>query len=111
LETLAFEHVANEEEIGLGDLTLFEVLKGITYPEQYEKVKSHLLKFNVFIMGGKDLILEAITNARRLQVQGIQVATIDCLIATFYLVSGCRLLSADHHFQPFVDKLGLVMVR
>jgi predicted nucleic acid-binding protein len=34
---------------------------------------------------------------------------VDCLIATFCLLSGSRLLTSDHHFQPFVDTLGLAM--
>ncbi|MCE5323399.1 PIN domain-containing protein [bacterium] len=108
-ETLAFERLAAEEEIGLGDLILYEVLQGVTPADRFEKVKSHLLAFDVFTMGGRDLILEAIQNARTLRSQGIQAATVDCLIATFCIISNSRLLSSDHHFQPFVDILGLTM--
>ncbi|MHB9038447.1 MAG: type II toxin-antitoxin system VapC family toxin [Armatimonadota bacterium] len=108
-ETLAFERMAADEEIGLGDLILFEVLRGIRDDNQFEKVKSHLLTFHVFTMGRRDLALEAISHARSLRSRGVQVATVDCLIATFCLVSGSRLLSSDHHFQPFVDYLGLAM--
>ena len=110
-ETIAFERLAAEEEIGLGDLVLYEVLQGVTPANRVEKVKSYLLNFDVFTTGGRDLALEAVHNARVMRAQGIQVATVDCLIATFCIVSGSRLLSSDHHFQPFVDILGLVLAR
>ena len=108
-ETVAFERLAAEEEIGLGDLVLYEVLQGVTPANMVEKVKSYLLNFDVFTMGGRDLALEAVHNAHTMRAQGVQVATVDCLIATFCIVSGSRLLTSDHHFQPFVDALGLVM--
>ena len=107
--TTAFERLAAEEEIGLGDLILYEVLQGITPANKVEKVKSYLLSFDVFTMGGRDLVLEAVHNAHVMRARGIQVAAVDCLIATFCVVSGSRLLSSDHHFQPFVDVLGLAM--
>ena len=110
-ETIAVERIAAEEEIGLGDLILYEVLQGITPASRIEKVKSHMLSFHVFTMGGRDLALEAVHNAHVMRAQGIQVARVDCLIATFCIASGSRLLSSDRHFQPFVDTLGLVMAR
>lgn len=108
-ETIAFERLAADEEIGLGDLVLYEVLQGVTPANMVEKVKSYMLTFDIFTMGGRDLALEAVHNAHIMRAQGIQVAIIDCLIATFCIVSGSRLLSSDRHFQPFVDILGLVM--
>ena len=110
-ETIAFERLAAEEEIGLGDLVLYEVLQGVTPANRIEKVKSYMLNFDVFTMGGRDLALEAVHNAHVMRARGIQVAMVDCLIATFCIVSGSRLLSSDRHFQPFVDTLGLVMAR
>ena len=107
--TTAFERLAAEEEIGLGDLILYEVLQGVRPADRVEKVKSYLLTFDVFTMGGRDSALEAVSNAHVMRARGIQVATVDCLIATFCIVSGSRLLSSDRHFQPFGDALGLVM--
>lgn len=110
-ETLKFEQTATEEEIGLGDLILYEVLQGVTPANRVEKVKSYLLTFSVFTMGGRDLALEAVHNARVMRAKGIQIATVDCLIATFCIISGSKLLTSDRHFQPFVDSLGLVMAK
>lgn len=108
-EVRAFVRLAKEKEIALGDLILYEVLRGVSPPDQFEKVKAHLLGFSVFTMAGRDLALEAVDNTRALRKLGVQVNTVDCLIATFCLISGSRLLSSDHHFQPFVEHLGLVM--
>lgn len=110
-ETLAFERIAKTEEIGLGDIILYEVLRGVSPASRLEKVKSHMLGFAVYTMGGRDLALEAVSNAHRLRAKGVQVGTIDCLIATFCIISGSRLLSSDRHFQLFADELGLVIAR
>ena len=110
-ETATFERLAGAEEIGLGDLILYEVLQGVKPANRVEKVKSSMLVFPVFTMGGRDLVLEAVHNSQTMRAQGNQVATVDCIIATFCIISGSRLLSSDHHFQPLVDALGLVMAR
>ena len=110
-ETIAFARLAADEEIGVGDLILYEVLQGVSPAERLEKVKSHMLTFHLFTMGGRDMILEAVRNAHTMRARGVQAATVDCLIATFCILTGSRLLSSDHHFQPFVDALGLVMAK
>ena len=77
-ETLAFERLAAEEEIGLGHLILYEVLQGMTPADKVEKVKSYMLNFDISSTGGRDLALEAVHNAHTMRARGIQVATIDC---------------------------------
>lgn len=106
-ETLAFDHLAVDEEMALGDLILYEVLQGVVPAERTEKIKSHLLAFQVFTMGGRDLALEAVRNSQALRARGIQASTVDCLIATFCLVSGSLLLTSDRHFRPMADVIGL----
>ena len=109
-QTISFYRLVGSESMGLGDLVLYEVLRGVTSPERIEKVKSYLLKFTVFTMGGRDMVLQAIHNAHSLRAKGFQPGTVDCLIATLSIVTGSRLLTSDHHFQPFVDILGLELV-
>lgn len=109
-ETDAFERLAATDEIGLGDLILYEVLQGVSPNNRFEKVKSHLLAFSVFTMCGRDLALEAVQYARLLRSKGVQVGSVDCLIATFCIISGSRLLSSDHHFEVFRDHLGLALI-
>jgi len=108
-ETVLFQRLVGEDEIGLGDLILFQVLQGVSPASKNQTVRSHMLSFHIFSFGGRDLVLEAVDNSHVLRARGIQVATVDCLIATFCIVSGSRLLSSDHHFQPFSDFLGLTM--
>ena len=110
-ETAAFERLAAAEEIGLGDLILYEVLQGVSPAGALAKVKSKMLAFPVFTVGGSDLALQAVDNARAMRAQGVQVGTVDCLIATFCIVSGSALLSSDQHFRPFQELLGLTLAR
>lgn len=107
VETQAFERLAAEEEIIIGDLILFEVLRGVRPLDRVEKIKSHLLTFPVHTIGGVDTVLEAVHNSLLMNARGVQVRAIDCLIATFCIISGSRLLTSDHDFYPFADVLGL----
>lgn len=110
-ETVLFKEIATSEELGLGDLILYEVLRGVKPIERLEKIKSVLLSFSVFTMGGRDIALEAVHNALALRKHGVQPQAVDCLIATFCIVSGSRLLTSDRDFEPFEKLLGLAMVR
>jgi len=110
-ETIVFKRVAASEDIGLGDLILYEVLQGVSPPRRLQKIGRYLMTFRIFPMGGRSLVLDAIRNVQVLRTHGIQPATVDCLIATFCIRSGSRLLSSDRHFQPFVDLLGLKMAK
>ena len=105
-QTMALKRL-DGDEVGLGDLVLYEVLQGVTPAERVDRVKSYLLRFRVFTMGGRDMVLEAIHNAHSLRGKGFQPGVVDCLIATLCIATGSRLLTSDRHFQPFVDILGL----
>lgn len=105
-QTVSFYRLLGLERLGLGDLVLYEVLQGIT-PERYERIRSYLMRFALFPMGGRRMILEAVHNAQVLRARGFQAGTVDCLIATLCMVTGSKLLASDHHFQPFADILGL----
>jgi predicted nucleic acid-binding protein len=108
--TQAFDEIAAREKIALGDLILYEVLQGVMPAERTDKVKQYLLRYHMFTMGGRDLILEAVHNSHALRAKGFQPGTVDCLIATLCMITGSKLLTSDHHFQPFVDILGLELV-
>ena len=106
-QTATFYRLVGSESIGLGDLVLYEVLQGVDPAERIEKAKSYLLKFVLFTMGGRDMVLEAVRNAQVLRARGFQPGTVDCLIVTLCLITGSKLLTSDRHFQPFADILGL----
>ncbi len=95
---------------GLTDLTLCEVLQGVSDREAAD-VRDRLLLLSVFPTGGTELALAASDNYRRLRDRGFTIRkTIDCWIATFCLREDHTLLHRDRDFDPFERFLGLQVV-
>jgi predicted nucleic acid-binding protein len=97
------------QPIGLTDLILCEVLQGIREPDIFGEIRIEILtRFSLFDTGGKDLAIAAANNYRALRQRGYTVRkTIDCVIATFCLLSRHELLHRDRDFDPFEEYLGL----
>jgi predicted nucleic acid-binding protein len=92
-------------------LILCEVLQGIGDSAEFQRVREHLLTFEIFQTGGAAMAVTAAENYRLLRKQGYTVRkTIDCWIATFCMLSRNRLLHRDHDFDPFEKVLGLQVV-
>jgi predicted nucleic acid-binding protein len=109
-ETRWLDRELHIQRLGLTDLILCEVLQGLANPAMFAQVKRRLLKFQVFQTGGVDLAIAAAENYRALRQHGYTVRkTIDCLIATFCLRAGHKLLTRGD-FAPFetVLRLGIV---
>ena len=99
------------QRLGLTDLILCEVLKGIRDDAAFKQVHHDLLRFHVFSTGGVDLTVASAQNYRSLRKRGITVRkTIDCLIATFCLDSGHSLLHRDQDYDQFEAHLGLQVI-
>ncbi len=99
------------QRLGLTDLILCEVLQGVKDERQAAEVQRALAKFEVLLMSGIDLAIEAARNYRRLRARGHPVRkTVDCLIATFCLLNGHSLLHTDRDFDPFEHALALRVV-
>ena len=93
------------------DLVLCEVLQGLSSHEEAADVSAELRTFEIFDTGGVQLATRAASTYRTLRGRGRTVRkTIDCLIATFRIEHGHRLLHADADFDAF-EELGLVVVR
>lgn len=102
---------ASRQRLGLLDLMVCEILQGLSTDADAVRVLSQLQRFELFETGGVDLAVAAAQNYRVLRGHGQTVRkTIDCLIATFCLVNGHRLLHADRHFDPFEQYLELAVV-
>ena len=102
----------DQRRFGLTDLILCEVLQGIRDDLSFSRVQRELGKFEVFETGGVELAVAAARNFRKLRQQGHTVRkTFDCLIATFCLRDGHSLLHRDRDFDPFVQILGLSVIR
>lgn len=107
-ETRWLDRELQRQRLGLTDLILCEVLQGIRDQSAFAKVRSDLLKFQVFPTGGSLLAIAAAQNCRDLRQRGYTVhKTIDCLIATFCLEARHELLHRDRDFDCFEKVLGL----
>ena len=99
------------QRLGLTDLILGEVLKGIRDDAVFTQVHRGLRRFQVFSTGGVDLAVASAQNYRALRKRGITIRkTIDCLIATFCLDSGHSLLHRDQDYDPFEAHFGLQVI-
>ena len=100
-----------KERFGLTDLILCEALQGVTTDRTFRMVQKELLRLEIFETGTVELAIEAAGNYRRLRTAGRTVRrTIDCLIATFCLAEGYRLLHNDRDYDAFEEVLGLKVV-
>jgi predicted nucleic acid-binding protein len=98
----------NQQRLGLTDLILYEVLRGIRGDSTFTRVRLDMTKFEIFDTGGEALAVTSAQNYRFLRARGHTVRkTIDCLIATFCLTGGHILLHRDRDFDLFEEHLGL----
>jgi predicted nucleic acid-binding protein len=110
-ETRWLDRELQRQRFGLADLILCEVLQGIREQGVFTRVRTNLLRFEVFQTGGTELAVAAAQNYRDLRRRGYTVhKTIDCLIATFCLQARHELLHRDHDFDCFEKVLGLRVV-
>ena len=107
-----FDRESERQRLGLLDLTVCEVLLGVSTDAVAARVLRTLRRFEIFDSGGVALAEAAARNFRRLRARGRTVRkTIDCLIATFCLEHSHALLHCDRDFDAFEDVLSLQVVR
>jgi hypothetical protein len=95
-------------DLVVGDLILWEVLRGIPGQREHAVVRDVLLSFEVVTIGGVDLAVEAADHYRALRRRGVTVRkTIDLLIGTYCIAKDCALLHNDRDFDPMTWHLGL----
>lgn len=110
-ETGWLDRELQRQRLGLTDLILCEVLQGTRQEAVFARVRSDLLKFQIFETGSVELAIAAAQNYRDLRQRGYTVhKTIDCLIATFCLQAKHELLHRDRDFDCFEKVLGLRVV-
>ncbi|MGE3511931.1 MAG: PIN domain nuclease [Vicinamibacterales bacterium] len=102
-----FDRESERQRLGVLDLTVCEVLQGVSTDAAAARVLRALRRFEVFDTGGIALAEAAARNHRRLRARGRTVRkTIDCLIATLCLEHSHALLHCDGDFDPFEDVSG-----
>ena len=110
-ETDYLDRVMAGEFILVGDLILAEVLQGFRSDSDYQQALEALSLFEQGQMLNRELAIQSASNYRVLRRRGVTVRkTIDCLIATFCIVHGHRLLHKDSDFDGFEQHLGLGVV-
>jgi len=99
------------EEIGLTTLVLAEVLQGIRFDGRFRAAEGFFRTMQVFELFAASIGVQSARNYRMLRGNGITVrSTIDCLMATFCIENGFKLLHNDSDFEPFERHLGLIVV-
>lgn len=91
-----------------GDLILAEVLQGFAREQDFRQAKALLESFDVVLLAGHDVCVQAARNFRTLRRKGVTIRkTIDTIIATWCIRNGYTLLHNDRDFDAFVEHLGL----
>lgn len=99
------------QRMGLTDIILCEVLQGLPDDTVARRIERELRKFAIYRGIDDTIAVAAACNYRFLRRRGHTVRkTIDCLIATFCIKNGHRLLHADRDFDVFERLLGLAVV-
>ncbi len=106
--TAKLHSILGVERIAVGDLVLTEVLHGFGRKKEFDAAFKVLSEFDLIVVGGRTVSIEAARNFIRLRSLGFTVKkTIDTLIATRCILSGYELLHNDRDFLPFEKHLGL----
>jgi len=96
------------DRIITGDLIIVEFLQGFRDDTQYYKAKELMESLEYFDFVGKDIVIKAAENFRKLRKNGITIRkTIDVLIATFCIENGFELIHDDRDFDQMEEILGL----
>jgi hypothetical protein len=94
--------IEDGEEIYLLGIILQELLQGIRKKETLDSLSSHLNHFPIIEPTREDYV-EAAELKNTLMKKGIQVSTVDALIAHVAIAYNCLLFTTDRDFQ-YIEK-------
>ena len=102
----------NAMPMGITDLILYEVLRGVRTDKRFDAVREQLRHFHVWPTMAPGLAVRSAENYRSLRLRGITIrSSIDCLVATFCIEGGHELLHNDRDFDAFEEHVGLQVIR
>jgi predicted nucleic acid-binding protein len=108
VETGKLLHVESARDILVGDLVLFEILRGARDDSHARRLEKQLRVFEIRDILNEVVAIQAAENYRRLRAVGITVRKIaDVVIGTYCIMNGHSLLHRDRDFLPMVEHLGL----
>jgi predicted nucleic acid-binding protein len=97
-----------EDEVGVADLVVFEVVRGFNAPKAQRQAQALLLNTTVVDIGGLDNALQAAALYQRLRQSGRTVRSpIDVLQASYCMTHGHALLHRDADFESLKTLGGL----
>lgn len=109
--TLPLLRMAGHRSLLLGDLILFEVMRGVRNDHERSLVTDRMELLPIVPMVGREIALLAAQNGRMLRAAGITTRHgIDLLIGTFCILHNHALLQNDRDFEPMARHLGLQLV-
>lgn len=97
-----------EDELGVADLVVFEVLRGFTSPRAQRHARSLLLSTTVVEVGGLENALVSAEHYQALRQNGYTIASrIDVLSASYCITHDHTLLHRDADFDAIETLRGL----
>lgn len=97
-----------DEELGVADLVVFEVLRGFRSVAEQRRAKAVLLNATVVDIGGLDNALCATEHHHALRAKGYTIRSpIDVLLASYCITHGHMLLHRDADFDVLKTLRGL----
>lgn len=101
-----------DDDLGVADLVVFEVLRGFASPTEQQRAKAVLLNATVVEIGGLDNALFAAEHHRALRERGYTIRSpIDVLLASYCITHGHMLLHRDADFDVMETLRGLSVCR
>ena len=89
-----------DDEVGVADLVVFEVMRGFSRPVEKNRAQDLLLTLNVVEIGGLDNALLAAEHYRELRERGYTIRSpIDVLLASYCITHNQLLLHRDADFD------------
>jgi len=92
------EYILSGERICLIGIILQEILQGIRNEIQFNKLKSYFEAFPIISLD-RDAHVHAAVLSNTCRRSGIQISTVDSLIASAAILHGFYLLTADEDFR------------
>lgn len=100
--------IAHPPRLVVGDLLLFEVLRGVRGRRDHARVLRMLRTHEQVDLGGTAMAILAAAHHRQLRALGVTISkTVDCLIAAWCIEHAVPLLHRDRDFDPFATHCGL----
>jgi Predicted nucleic acid-binding protein, contains PIN domain len=92
--------IEREEDVGISDIILTEILQGFRDDKEYRFALDHLLSFSIYTLKDTNSYIKAAQIYRACRKNGITIRkTIDCLIAQIAIENGLVLLHEDVDFD------------